>query len=251
MPLAAPVVFGNWKMHGLRDDAEAQVAALASYAAKQDGGTLGVFVPATLLSLVAGALRGTGIWVGGQDCHGSLEGAHTGDISAVMLRDAGATAALVGHSERRTDHRETDDIVLGKAKAALDQGLLAVVCVGETEQERDADQTEARLAKQIEGSIPDGASVDQLVVAYEPVWAIGTGRTPNAQQIRHAHQFLREQLAQKLSGGAGVTLLYGGSVKPENAAEILAIDGVDGALVGGASLKPESFLAIHAAGLSG
>jgi triosephosphate isomerase len=200
--------------------------------------------PATLIA----ALRGRGIAIGGQDCHREASGAHTGDISAEMLADAGAEAVIVGHSERRSDHGETDDAVAAKAAAAWRAGLVAIVCVGETEAEREAGAVLDRVGSQLAGSIPDGATPERLVVAYEPVWAIGTGRTPSLSDIAQMHDFMRERLVSRFGSEAyGIRLLYGGSVKPGNAAEIFGVTNVDGALVGGASLKAADFGAIVAA----
>lgn len=233
------LVAGNWKMNGLEASAE-MIDALAA-AVPQPGCDVLICPPATLVAVLAG--RG---WpVGGQDCHARASGAHTGDIAAEMLADAGASAVIVGHSERRADHGETDAVVAAKAAAAWRAGLTAIVCVGETEAERDAGQTLDVVGRQLAGSIPDGATAETLVVAYEPVWAIGTGRTPTLEQIAEVHDFLRARLAARLgAAAAGVRLLYGGSVKPGNAAEIFAVANVDGALVGGASLKAEDFAPI-------
>ena len=201
--------------------------------------------PATLVQQMASAARGSALKIGGQDCHAKASGAHTGDISAAMLKDAGATHVILGHSERRSDHHETDALVRAKAEATLAAGLIAIVCIGETEAERDAGQTLAVIGGQLDGSVPSGATADNLVIAYEPVWAIGTGRTPTLAELAEVHAFLRGQL-QALIGtqAAGVRLLYGGSVKPSNAVEIFAVRDVDGALVGGASLKATDFAAI-------
>jgi triosephosphate isomerase len=186
--------------------------------------------------------------IGGQDCHAEKSGAHTGDISAEMIADAGATLVIVGHSERRTGHKETDADVRAKALAAWRAGLIAILCIGETEAERRGGMTEAVLDRQIAGSVPQGATARSLVVAYEPVWAIGTGLTPSLDDIRAAHAHIRRRLAERLGNEAeAMRILYGGSVKPANAGEIMALPGVDGALVGGASLKAADFLAIVAA----
>jgi triosephosphate isomerase len=185
---------------------------------------------------------------GGQDCHAEPGGAHTGDIAAAMLADVGARYVILGHSERRADHGESDATVAAKVKAAWGAGLTAIVCVGETLAQRDAGETLAVIAAQIDGSLPDGATAQNTVIAYEPVWAIGTGRTPTDAQIAELHDALREQIAQRFPDEAhGIRLLYGGSVKPSNAAQIFAIGNVDGALVGGASLKAEDFSDIVAA----
>ena len=204
-----------------------------------------VCVPATLLSRAAEVAGGTPLKVGGEDCHAKENGAHTGDISAEMLRDAGATHVIVGHSERRTDHGETDAVVKAKAEAAWRAGLVAVICIGETRAEREAGETLNVLSRQIEGSVPGAAVAGTAVIAYEPVWAIGTGLTPTAQDVAEAHAHIRERLTALLGEGAGaMRILYGGSVKPSNAAELLSIANVDGALVGGASLKAADFLGI-------
>ena len=236
------LVAGNWKMNGLADSA-AVLDELATHPAPACD--VLICPPATLLARLAGGR----FPVGGQDCHPQPAGAHTGDVAAEMLKDAGAGAVIVGHSERRADHGETDAQVRAKAEAAWRAGLLAIVCVGETEPERDAGRTLERIADQLDGSIPGGATPDRLVVAYEPVWAIGTGRTPSLAQIAEVHRFIRDRLTARFgrSVADGVRLLYGGSVKPGNAAEIFAIADVDGALVGGASLKAADFAPIIAA----
>jgi triosephosphate isomerase len=202
--------------------------------------------PATLIAGFAEAARGSAVAIGGQDCHAKPSGAHTGDISAEMLRDAGAAAVIVGHSERRRDHGETDAGVRAKALAAHRAGLVAIVCVGETQAERDAGHTLAVVGTQLDGSLPDAAA--NLLVAYEPVWAIGTGRTPTAADVAAVHRFIRERLGARYGqAGAAIRILYGGSVNPSNAKELLGVENVDGALVGGASLKAEEFLAIAGA----
>ncbi|WP_353472569.1 triose-phosphate isomerase [Salipiger sp. H15] len=232
---------GNWKMNGLAaalDELQAMSAAA--------GGETEVLIcpPATLVAQAAA--RAEGIAIGGQDCHASASGAHTGDISAQMLKDAGARYVILGHSERRTDHDEHDEDVRAKTRAAWEAGLTAVVCVGESLAEREAQNTLDIIAGQLAGSIPDGATGHNLVVAYEPIWAIGTGKVPTTDQIGEVHDFMRAKLEKRFGEGAGrsVRLLYGGSVKPGNAAEIFAVSNVDGALVGGASLKAADFLPI-------
>jgi triosephosphate isomerase len=201
--------------------------------------------PATLIADFAAAARGSAVAIGGQDCHAQPSGAHTGDIAAEMLKDAGATAVIVGHSERRTDHHETDTQVHAKALAAHRAGLTAIVCIGEQRAEREGGQTLAVIGRQLDGSLPDRAA--GLVVAYEPVWAIGTGLTPTPDDVAEAHAFIRKKLTERYGAeGAGVRILYGGSVKPSNAQELLTIANVNGALVGGASLKATDFLAIAA-----
>ena len=237
---------GNWKMNGTVADLDEVRALIAAHPAPSCEMLL--CPPATLISRMAEVARGTALMVGGQDCHAKASGAHTGDLSAAMLRDAGATHVILGHSERRTDHGETDAQIRAKAEAALAQGLIAIVCIGETEAERDAGKTLAVIGAQIDGSIPLGATAANLVVAYEPVWAIGTGRTPTLSEIAEVHSFLRGRLRGLIGDVAEqVRLLYGGSVKPSNAADIFAVPHVDGALVGGASLKAADFGAIVAA----
>jgi triosephosphate isomerase len=237
---------GNWKMNGTAA-ALAEVAALAR-AQPAPGCEVLLCPPATLIDRMATAARGSAIAVGGQDCHTGTSGAHTGDVSAAMLRDAGASHVILGHSERRADHGETDALVAAKTQAAWDAGLIAIVCVGETEAQRDAGRTLAVVGAQIDGSVPLTATAATLVVAYEPVWAIGTGRTPTLAEIADVHAFVRNRLRARIGAEAdGVRLLYGGSVKPSNAADIFALANVDGALVGGASLKAADFGAIVAA----
>ena len=237
---------GNWKMNGTAA-ALAEVAALVA-SQPAPGCEMLLCPPATLVAQMVWAARGTALTVGGQDCHPQASGAHTGDISATMLRDAGALYVIVGHSERRTDHGETDALVRAKAEAAIAAGLIAILCIGETDAERDAGRTLAVIGGQLDGSVPDAATAATLVVAYEPVWAIGTGRTPTIAEIAEVHGFLRARLTARIGAeAAGVRLLYGGSVKPSNAAEIFAVPDVDGALVGGASLKAVDFAAIVAA----
>ncbi len=237
---------GNWKMNGNRA-ALAEVSALLA-AHPAPACEMLLCPPATLLAEMAALAAGSALQVGGQDCHPKASGAHTGDISAVMLVDTGASHVILGHSERRADHDETDALVRAKAEAAIAAGLIAVVCLGETEAQRDAGETLAVIGAQLDGSVPATATAAQLVLAYEPVWAIGTGRTPTIAQIAEVHSFLRARLTAHIGAeAAGVRLLYGGSVKPSNAAEIFAVADVDGALVGGASLKAVDFGAIVAA----
>ncbi|NHB77376.1 triose-phosphate isomerase [Rhodobacter calidifons] len=237
---------GNWKMNGTMA-ALAEVSALLE-AHPDPACEMLLCPPATLIAAMAAQARGTALKVGAQDCHPRPKGAHTGDISVPLLRDAGATHVIVGHSERRTDHGETDALVRAKAEAVVDGGLTAIVCIGETEAERDSGKTLAVIGTQLDGSIPGGATATNLVVAYEPVWAIGTGRTPMPSEIAEVHGFLRGRLRGLIGGEAEkVRILYGGSVKPSNAADIFAIPHVDGALVGGASLKAADFGAIVAA----
>ena len=243
-----PLIAGNWKMNGLKSSSaefEAMLAGASKVAAKAD---LLVCPPATLIAAFADMARGSRtLKVGAQDCHPKPSGAHTGDISAEMLADAGASAVIVGHSERRADHGETDVEVRQKAEAAWRAGLVAIVCIGETQHQRDAAQTLEICGGQLNLSLPDGARSDNLVVAYEPVWAIGTGLTPTVGDVEQIHQFIRELLLARFNGeGAAIRILYGGSVKPSNARELMAVANVNGALVGGASLKAADFLAIAA-----
>jgi triosephosphate isomerase len=235
-------------MNGLKaafSEFEAMLAGSSAVSAKAD---LLVCPPATLISSIAERARGVRtLSVGAQDCHPKPSGAHTGDISAEMLKDAGASAIIVGHSERRTDHGENDILVRQKAEAVWRAGLLAIVCIGETQHQRDAGQTLDVCSGQLNLSLPDLCRADNLVVAYEPVWAIGTGLTPTAKDVEQIHKFIRDLLMQRFSGeGARMRILYGGSVKPSNAQELMAVANVDGALVGGASLKAADFLAIAA-----
>jgi triosephosphate isomerase len=244
-----PLVAGNWKMNGLK-------ASLPELAAIRDGVMAGEFgraeaaicPPATLISLAVELVKGAELAIGGQDCHAKTHGAHTGDVSAQMLKDIGATYVIVGHSERRMDHHETSADVKAKAEAALAAGLIAIVCVGESEAQRRSGETLAVVGQQMSESWPAGATAATLVIAYEPIWAIGTGLTPTAADVAEVHAFLRKE-AVRLGGaeGAGVRLLYGGSVKPSNAAELMGVPDVDGALVGGASLTAMDFLGIAAA----
>ncbi len=239
------LVAGNWKMNGALDTASALARGIAAGAGGLPSDLL-VCPPAVYLSTVAGALAGTDVLLGGQDCHGDRSGARTGDISAEMLADCGCGFVIVGHSERRADHGEDDSTVRRKAEAAHRAGLTAVICVGETGAERDAGRAEDVVAGQIGGSLPDAATATNTVIAYEPVWAIGTGRTPTPDDVQAMHRHMRDHAAT-LRGAdfAGqIRLLYGGSVKPENSVELMALADVDGALVGGASLKAEDFLAI-------
>jgi len=231
---------GNWKMNGLTaqlDEARALAAACPAPAVD-----ILLCPPATLLARMAQAMAGAPVRLGGQDCHAAAKGAHTGDISAAMLADAGAGYVILGHSERRADHGETSADVAAKVQAAWGAGLVAVVCVGETEAQRDAGETLAVIGAQLAESLPHGATAANAVIAYEPVWAIGTGRTPTPGQIVEVHAFLRGHAPD-----TGIRLLYGGSVNPGNAGTIFALPDVDGALVGGASLKAADFAQIVAA----
>ncbi len=245
--MAQRMIAGNWKMNMLRAEGRALAEAVAAGAGDSAGVAVVICPPATLIAEIVAAVKGSKVTVGGQDCHTEASGAHTGDIAAPMLADLGCTHVIVGHSERRQDHGEENEHVRAKAQAALAAGLTPIICIGETEAERDADATEVILSRQLAESVPPGCAGSEIVVAYEPVWAIGTGRTATPEQVAHAHAHIRSRLADLVSRPEAVPLLYGGSVKPGNAAELLATANVDGALVGGASLKAEDFLAIVAA----
>lgn len=238
-----PLVAGNWKMNGLTDaltQAKALIAGIDATSAD-----VMLCPPATLIAAMAAMARGTPLRIGGQDCHTADAGAHTGDVSALMLRDAGATAVIVGHSERRADHGETDAVVSAKVTAAHRAGLVAIVCVGETAAQRQTGATLDIVGGQLAGSIPAGSTAANVVVAYEPVWAIGTGLTPTVTDVATVHQFIRQTMENRFEEhGLAMRLLYGGSVKPSNAAELMAVANVNGALVGGASLKASDFLGI-------
>jgi triosephosphate isomerase len=244
-PSLRPLVAGNWKMNGLKLSA-AELGRIM-----QDGGDLWrkadlmICPPATLLVTFAVVALGSKLQIGAQDCHAEPSGAFTGDISAEMIADAGAVAVIVGHSERRTLHHETDAQVRAKAQAAWRAGLTAIVCIGETKAEREAGKTLDVIGRQLDGSLPDGATGNNLVVAYEPVWAIGSGLTPTPDDVTAAHAFIRERLNGRYGGqGPSIRILYGGSVKPSNAKDLLSLPEVNGALVGGASLKADDFLGI-------
>ena len=244
-----PLVAGNWKMNGLAAQlGEAQAVRDALAKSPDTGVDIMICPPATLVAQMAWAVKGSNILLGGQDCHAEASGAHTGDIAAEMLAGAGATAVIVGHSERRATHGELDSIVRAKAAAAHRAGLTAIVCVGETAGERAAGLTEVVVRRQLAGSLPNASTAANTVVAYEPVWAIGTGLTPTAADVARVHAAIRQALIARFPAeGAGVRILYGGSVKPSNARELLSIKDVNGALVGGASLKASDFLGIIAA----
>jgi triosephosphate isomerase (TIM) len=241
-----PLIAGNWKMNGLKS-AAAELKALIDGAVAKGADRVDYLIcpPATLLMGFARVAEGSVINMGAQDCHANASGAHTGDISAEMVADAGGKAVIVGHSERRADHGETDSMVRAKAAAVIRAGLTAIVCVGETEAQKDAGMTIDVVSTQLGGSIPDNAPTGQLVIAYEPVWAIGTGRTPTISEVANVHAAIRNALIARFQdAGEAITILYGGSVKPSNAAELLAVANVNGALVGGASLKASDLLAI-------
>jgi len=247
-PGVRPLVAGNWKMNGLTASlAELKAMREAVDAGKAGAAELAVCPPATLLAQAAAALKGGKVSLGAQDCHAKDSGAFTGDIAAPMIKDAGAQYVIVGHSERRQYHGETDAAVKAKAEAALKSGLTAIVCVGETRAEREAGKAIEVVSTQVRGSLPAGGAPETVVVAYEPVWAIGTGLTPTPADVAEVHAAIRKLLGEVYgAAGAKLRILYGGSVKPSNAKELLGLANVDGALVGGASLKAVDFMAIAA-----
>jgi len=240
-----PLVAGNWKMNGLRAT-KAEAIKIGKGFTESVAIHVDVMIcpPALLIDGLASDMSSTLVQIGGQDCHPSESGAHTGDISAEMLSDVGATAVIVGHSERRADHGETSAQVQAKASAAHRAGLTAIVCVGETETERKADLTLDVVLRQLKGSLPAAATAENTVVAYEPVWAIGTGLTPTVDDVARVHAEIRKYLTDRFTTGSAMRILYGGSVKPSNAKELMAVNNVNGALVGGASLKANDFLGI-------
>ena len=240
-----PLIAGNWKMNGLQQSAIELAAIIEGAGPLATRMDILVCPPATLVAGFATRARNSPVAIGAQDCHAEASGAFTGDISAEMLKDAGASAVIVGHSERRTYHKETNAEVHAKALAAWRAGLVAIVCVGETQAEREAGRTIAVVGEQLARSLPNGAIAAKLVVAYEPVWAIGTGLTPTPDDVAEVHGFIREQLVARFAAeGQATRILYGGSVKPENAKALMSEEEIDGALVGGASLDPKSFAAI-------
>lgn len=247
-PGIRPLVAGNWKMNGVREslnELKAIAAGVEPLAARID--TL-ICPPATLLYVSTALVTDSVLKIGAQDCHTAQSGAYTGDISAAMIADCFGTFAIVGHSERRTLHKEDDALVRHKTAAAIEAGLTAIVCIGETEAERKAGATLDILKMQLAGSVPDGATAETVVIAYEPVWAIGTGRTPSNDDIAQMHNSIRRQLVDRFGDkGQGIHILYGGSLKPQNAREILALDNVNGGLVGGASLLAKDFATIISA----
>ncbi|MAO56599.1 MAG: triose-phosphate isomerase [Rhodospirillaceae bacterium] len=243
------LIAGNWKMNGGLDEVDGLAGDLAGRMTgltAAPGFEMAVCPPFPLLPMVASAIEESGIALGAQDCHGNEKGAHTGDVSAKLLAQVGCAYVIVGHSERRTDHGETDEQVRAKAEAAQAAGMAAIVCVGETEAERDAGRATEVVVGQVVGSVPEGATAENLVVAYEPVWAIGTGKTATPQDAQDMHAAIRASLADRFGGdtAAGIRILYGGSMKPGNAAELLALADVDGGLIGGASLVADDFWAI-------
>ena len=240
-----PLVAGNWKMNGLKASAAELGRIIQGAGELRHKVDLMICPPATLLMSFAAVALGSKVAIGAQDCHAEPAGAFTGDISAEMIADAGASAVILGHSERRAYHRESDAQVRAKGQAAWRAGLTAIICVGETKEQRASGETLKVVGSQLDGSVPDGATGKVLVIAYEPVWAIGTGLTPTPRDVAEVHGFIREQLTARFGEeGEAVRLLYGGSVKPANAAELMGVANVHGALVGGASLKADDFLAI-------
>ncbi|WP_313592011.1 triose-phosphate isomerase [Agrobacterium cavarae] len=248
-PDIRPLVAGNWKMNGTRASLD-QIKAMAEGVKGPLAEKVESLIcpPSTLLYVATALCEDSPLMIGAQDCHQKASGAHTGDISAEMIADCFGTHVIVGHSERRTDHAETDHLVRAKASAAYAADLIAIICIGETAEQRKSGQTLDVLKRQLDGSLPDEATAANTVIAYEPVWAIGTGLTPTVEDVREAHAFMREELVKRFGGqGRGMRILYGGSVKPSNALELMAIENVDGALIGGASLKASDFLSIYAA----
>ncbi|MGK6316781.1 triose-phosphate isomerase [Neorhizobium sp. DT-125] len=246
-PDVRPLVAGNWKMNGTRESlTEIKAMAEGVQGALSEKVDALICPPATLIYVATALSTDSPLMIGGQDCHQNVSGAHTGDISAEMIADCFGTHVIVGHSERRADHAETDHLVRAKAEAAYEADLTAIICVGETADERDAYQTLDVLKRQIFNSVPEAATASNTVIAYEPVWAIGTGLTPTVEDVKIAHAFMRAELVMRFGGeGKRMRILYGGSVKPGNARELMGVENVDGALIGGASLKAADFLAIY------
>ncbi|SIQ76086.1 triosephosphate isomerase [Rhizobium sp. RU35A] len=248
-PDVRPLVAGNWKMNGTRSSLD-QIKAIAEGVQGPLSEKVDALIcpPATLLYVSTALCTDSPLMIGAQDCHQNASGAHTGDISAEMIADCYGTFVIVGHSERRSDHAETDHLVRAKAEAAFAADVTAIICIGETADERKAGQTLEILKRQLAASVPDGANSENTVIAYEPVWAIGTGLTPTVEDVEKAHAFMRAELVARFGvAGKAIRILYGGSVKPSNAKELMGVANVDGALVGGASLKAADFLAIYKA----
>lgn len=246
-----PLVAGNWKMNGLGSSTR-EIDKLAKKLGKDKAKLrcqVMICPPSTLLVPAVASAKGSRVKIGAQDCHTAASGAHTGDISAIMIADSGASAIIVGHSERRTDHKESNALVSQKATAAHEAGLTAIICIGESEAQHKANRTLSVVTTQLKGSLPETANSKNTVIAYEPVWAIGTGLTPTVDDVAKVHTHIRDRLALALGAeeAAKLRILYGGSVKPDNANELMAVDNVDGALVGGASLKAKDFLGIISA----
>jgi triosephosphate isomerase (TIM) len=248
-PDIRPLIAGNWKMNGTRASLD-QIKAIAEGVKGELSAKVETLIcpPATLLYVATALCDDSPLEIGAQDCHQKQSGAHTGDVSAEMIADCFGTHVIVGHSERRTDHAESDALVRAKTEAAYAAGLVAIVCIGETEEERKGGKTLDVLKRQLAESLPDGAIAENTVVAYEPIWAIGTGLTPTAADVEEAHAFMRRELVARFGAEGGkMRILYGGSVKPSNAKELMGVANVDGALIGGASLKADDFLAIYRA----
>jgi triosephosphate isomerase len=243
-----PLIAGNWKMNGLAAAAAIELKTLVAEAKEHAAPNCDILIcpPATLVREMADIAGDSAVKIGGQDCHANESGAHTGDISAEMLKDAGGSYCIVGHSERRADHNESNAVVKAKAEAAHRGGLIAIVCVGETLAEREADKTLDVMSNQVKNSLPEGATAANTVIAYEPVWAIGTGKTPTPEDVAIVHAHIRKELDALVNDSDQMRILYGGSVKGSNAAELMAVENVDGALVGGASLKAVDFWPIVA-----
>lgn len=243
------LIVGNWKMNGLTADSDERTAALVKNIKGMGAKSFEIVLcpPATQIARLAWQIKDTPIALGGQDCHAEVSGAFTGNVSAPMLKDIGCAYVIVGHSERRQFHKETNAEIAAKAKAAHVAGLVAIVCIGETDAERSAGKADAIVVSQLQESLPDTATAENTVVAYEPVWAIGTGKVASVDDIKHMHALIRTKVSEKVGKGAWLRLLYGGSVKSGNAPEILHLPNVDGVLVGGASLKADEFWAIAAA----
>ena len=246
--MARTLIAGNWKMNGLRSSLVEIIAIAGGVTPAKENVEALICVPATLLMQAADQARETDLQIGGETCHANESGAHTGDVSAEMLADAGASYVIVGHSERRADHGETDEIVASQAAAALRAGITPIICVGETAAERDSGKAIEVVTNMLRASLPAGASADRLVIAYEPVWAIGTGNVATVEAVDEMHNALRTSLTDVFGADADlIPILYGGSMKPGNAADLLAVKNVNGGLIGGASLKAADFLAIYAA----
>ncbi len=243
-----PLIAGNWKMNGNVSNAKELASSIAIWYKENNNNKFNMLIcpPLPLLPIVKGILGDSGVFLGSQDCHMNDEGAHTGDTSALLLKDIGCTHTIIGHSERRTDHNETDATVKAKAESAIKAGLIAVICIGETLEERDNGKTLEVNSRQVINSMPNGATADNVVIAYEPVWAIGTGRIPSLEDVAETHAAIRKVIAEVIGDEEAekMNILYGGSMKPENAEELIAITDVDGGLIGGASLKSEDFIAI-------
>ena len=242
------LIAGNWKMNGHLEDGVALAKGVALEVKKSGRKDCEVLIcpPYTLLMAAKKAIKGSRVQLGAQDCHFDAKGAHTGDISPLMLKDMGCQYVIVGHSERRTDHGETNELIAKKASAAIEAGLKVIICIGETEKERDENRTIEVCTTQIMGSVPSNATYQNTVIAYEPVWAIGTGKTPTAQEVEDVHASIRKVISKKLgrANANKMRILYGGSMKPSNAKELLSLEDVDGGLIGGASLKVADFMAI-------